>query len=233
MTAATWSRYAAAVPEPPTWLPAAASNASRSPRGRGEDTVRRILAAGRECFRIYGYGAARIDDIVTLAGTSHGSFYLYFRNKEDLLHRIAVGCADQLRELTSALEAMPRPLDPVALEGWVARFMALYQADGPVIRVWLDNRDPDPLMQALANDALGPLAAALAAVIDPSFATRLDERMAGLGLLSMLERLSSYLRDDVPEDLASATAARLILATTLPTDPSALPRGPVPATSAG
>jgi AcrR family transcriptional regulator len=202
-----------------------AGPASRASRGRGEETVRRILAAGRDCFRSYGYAAARIDDIVTVAGTSHGAFYLYFRNKEDLLHRLAVECGAQLRELTADLRAMHRPVRPEDLEDWVARFVALYQHDGPVIRVWLDNRDGDPLMQALANESLGPLANALADLVDPALAGQLDARMAGLGLLSMLERLSSYLRDDISEQLATATAARLILATTMHSDPRApLPR---------
>jgi AcrR family transcriptional regulator len=207
-------RYAAAMAQPPAWLPARDRDAPRAGRGRGEDTLRRILAAGRECFRTYGYAAARIDDIVAVAGTSHGAFYLYFRNKEDLLHRLAVGCAERLRELTAALVALPRPIVAADLESWVADFVAAYHDDGPVIRVWLDNRDPDPLMQALASEALGPLASALAAIIDPSLSSRLDDRVAGLGMLAMLERLSSYLRDDVPVDVAVATAARLIFATT-------------------
>jgi len=209
------------VPEPPKWVSAAPS---RAVRGKGEETIRRILEAGRECFRSYGYTAARIDDIVTVAGTSHGAFYLYFRNKEDLLHRLAVECGAQLRELAAELEQLPRPLAEADLEAWVARFVALYQQDGPVIRVWLDNRDADPLMQALANDSLGPLAAALSGVIDPALADHLDERMAGLGLMALLERLSSYLRDDVPVELATATAARLIFATTMASDP----RAPLP-----
>ncbi|HWC34065.1 MAG TPA: TetR/AcrR family transcriptional regulator [Mycobacteriales bacterium] len=209
------------MPEPPKWVTAGGAALKRAPRGRGEETLRRILTAGRECFRSYGYAAVRIDDIVTLAGTSHGAFYLYFRNKEDLLHRLAVDCAAQLRELAAALEALPRPLRQSDLESWVAEFVALYQQDGPVIRVWLDNRDTDPLMHALANDALGPLAQALGQVIEPGLAGKLDDRMAGLGLLSMLERLSSYLRDDVPEPLAARTAARLIFATSLHSDPNA------------
>ena len=67
--------------------------------------------------------------------------------------------------------------------------------------MWLDNRDADPLMQALANDSLGPLAQALAAVIDPDAcrAASISASPAS-GMLSMLERLSSYLRDDVTED---------------------------------
>jgi AcrR family transcriptional regulator len=202
------------VPEPPKWVTAGVAG-PRTAKGRGEDTVRRILEAGRECFRTYGYAAARIDDIVAIAGTSHGSFYLYFRNKEDLLHRLAVECSAQLRELTAELESLPRPVRSEDLEPWVARFVALYQQDGAVIRVWLDNRDADPLMQALANDSLGPLAKALGAVIDPALAEEIDDGMAALSLLSLLERLSSYLRDDVPVHLATATAARLIFATTL------------------
>ncbi|HWA65947.1 MAG TPA: TetR/AcrR family transcriptional regulator [Mycobacteriales bacterium] len=198
----------------PAWLPPGDRDVVRPGRGRGEDTVQRILAAGRECFRRYGYAAARIDDIVAVAGTSHGAFYLYFRNKEDLLHRLAVGTAERLRGLTGALVALPRPVERATLESWVGEFVAAYHDDGPVIRVWLDDRDPDPLMQALASDALGPLAQALAALIDPTLAEQVDGRVAGLGLLSMLERLSSYLRDDVPVDLAVATAARLIFAAT-------------------
>ena len=201
--------------EAPAWLPLVDREAPRAGRARAEDTLRRILAAGRECFRRYGYAAARIDDIVAIAGTSHGAFYLYFRNKEDLLHRLAVACGAKLQELARELETMPRPIDQAVLEGWVGRFVAVYQEDGPVIRVWLDNRDPDPLMQSLASDSLGPLASALASVIDPTLAANVDQRIAGLGMLSMLERLSSYLRDDVPEDLATATAARLIFATTM------------------
>lgn len=207
------------MPDGPAWIPrpdgTAGGPAAKPPRARAEDTEQRIVEAGRTCFRIYGYSGARVDDIVEVAGISHGAFYLYFRNKEDLLHRMAVECAERLRSLTKELAALPRPVDPDELQGWVARFVATYHSDGPVIRVWLDNRDPDPLMQALANDSLGPLVEALAGLIDPALASAVDDRLAGLGLLSLLERLSSYLRD-VPQDLAAATAAQLMFATTVP-----------------
>jgi AcrR family transcriptional regulator len=204
------------VPDSPAWIPPADADA-RAPRSRAEETVQRILEAGRSCFRIYGYTGSRVDDIVEVAGISHGAFYVYFRNKEELLHRMAVECADHVRMLTAELSGLPRPLKRDALEAWVARFVAIYHDDGPVIRVWLDNRDPDPLMQSLANDSLGPLAAALADLVDPGLAAAMDERLTGLGLLSLLERLSSYLRD-VPQDLAAATATQLMFATAVPAD---------------
>jgi AcrR family transcriptional regulator len=204
------------MPDAPAWLP--------QRRVRGEDTLRRILDAGRECFARLGYARARVDDIVEVAGVSHGSFYVYFRNKEDLLHRLAVECGAVLRELTAELEAMPRPIDREALRDWVARFVAAYQLDGPVIQIWLDNRDADPLMQELANSSLGPLSDALGRMVAPELADALDPGLAGVGLLSLLERLSSYLRD-APQDLAAQTAAHLIYATTLASDPSVTSAG--------
>ncbi len=204
------------MPEGPAWIPRPGSPTAGSAKGvRGrEDTVQRIVEAGRVCFRNYGYSGARVDDIVEMAGISHGAFYLYFRNKEDLLHRMAVDCAERLRSLTEALIALRRPVDRDELQAWVAQFVAAYHDDGPVIRVWLDNRDPDPLMQALANDSLGPLVRALAGLVDRDLAAAVDDRLTGLGLLSLLERLSSYLRD-VPQDLAAATATQLMFATTV------------------
>ena len=43
--------------------------------------MRQLLDAGVEVYASKGYFAARVDDIVKLARTSHGTFYLYFANK--------------------------------------------------------------------------------------------------------------------------------------------------------
>ena len=50
-------------------------------------------------FARRGYHAARVDDVVRAARTSHGTFYLYFANKEDLLRALAVDCAHRLTDL--------------------------------------------------------------------------------------------------------------------------------------
>jgi AcrR family transcriptional regulator len=150
---------------------------------------------------------------------SHGAFYRYFRNKEDLLHRMAVECGARLRLLTAELNAMPRPVDRDEFGEWVSRFVAAYHEDGPVIRVWMDNRDADPLMQALASDSLGPLARALAAVVDPDTVTAVGESMAGLGMLALLERLNSYFAD-MDHDVVATPATRLLFAATVHPEPS-------------
>jgi AcrR family transcriptional regulator len=205
------------MPELPAWLPAVSDDeggTGSARRVRGDEMVRKILDAGRVTFRANSYEGARVDDIVHAAGISHGAFYLYFRNKEDLLRRMAVECAARLQQLAGDLDAMPRPIQPEPFAAWIDAFVSLYHDDGPVIRVWLDNRDMDPLMQALANDSLGPLTRALAAIVDPATAEEVGSPIAGLAMLSMLERFSSYFATIDPT-VVTGTTTRLLFATTV------------------
>lgn len=45
----------------------------------------RILEAALEVFFEKGFGEATVNNITEVAGTSHGTFYIYFKNKRDLL----------------------------------------------------------------------------------------------------------------------------------------------------
>ena len=70
--------------------------------------MRQLLDAGVEVFATKGYFAARVDDIVKLAETSHGTFYLYFSNKEELFRALAAEVADEMQTLAESLG----PLEP-------------------------------------------------------------------------------------------------------------------------
>src|SRR6516164_11150634 len=72
----------------------------RALRARGQRTLARLLDGGATVFADRGFHAARVDDIVKAARTSHGTFYLYFSSKEDLLRALAVECAHELDALT-------------------------------------------------------------------------------------------------------------------------------------
>jgi AcrR family transcriptional regulator len=61
--------------------------APRSPKGRR--TRARLLEAGKTVFERDGFLQARITDIATEAGVSHGSFYHYFNSKEEVFREIA------------------------------------------------------------------------------------------------------------------------------------------------
>src|SRR5215470_11153982 len=76
----------------------------RELRAQGRKTMRRLSDAGMRVFAERGYHQSRVDDIVRAARTSHGTFYLYFANKEDLLRALAVDCAAEMEALAARIE---------------------------------------------------------------------------------------------------------------------------------
>src|SRR5438105_1744383 len=111
----------------------------RELRARGQRTVRKLLDAGIEVFGTKGYFPARVDDIVKVAKTSHGTFYLYFANKEDLFRALVLDVTEEIGELVDSLG----PLTPDAgsfamLRDWLGRFADLHRHYGPVIKAWTE-----------------------------------------------------------------------------------------------
>src|SRR5919206_1173342 len=75
----------------------------RELRAQGRKTMRRLLDAAMVVFEKRGFHAARVDDIVKVAKTSHGTFYLYFSNKEDLFRALAADAAERTLALAAEL----------------------------------------------------------------------------------------------------------------------------------
>ena len=74
-----------------------------------------------------------------LAETSHGTFYLYFANKEELFHALAEQVAGELEALAGRLPTLtPDPPGVAALDAWMREFGELYARTGPVIRAWTE-----------------------------------------------------------------------------------------------
>src|SRR5689334_8413797 len=117
---------------------------ARELRAQGRKTMRKLLDAGLRVFGERGFHAARVDDIVRAARTSHATFYLYFANKEDLLRALAVECAQELDANAGALG----PISPDAageqeLRRFLATFFTTYRRYGPVIRAWMEGHVDD------------------------------------------------------------------------------------------
>src|SRR5689334_12702645 len=107
----------------------------RELRAQGKRTMRRLLDAALKVFAQRGYHAARVDDIVRVARTSHGTFYLYFANKEDLLRALAVDCAHEITDLANGIGAIgPDPEGREELRRFLGEWLAMYRRYGPVIR---------------------------------------------------------------------------------------------------
>ena len=103
---------------------------------QGRQTVRRLLEAGLVEFDERGFQAVRVDDVVRRAKTSHGTFYLYFANKDDLFRTLL---RDALRDMESITDEFPVVTSNeggrAALRRWIQSFTDTYAAHATVIRI--------------------------------------------------------------------------------------------------
>jgi AcrR family transcriptional regulator len=190
----------------------------RELRARGKRTLARLLDAGGTVFSDRGYHAARVDDIVKAAKTSHGTFYLYFSSKQDLFRAVAVGVASEMIDLARDLPA----LDPDgavaddALRDWLDRFASLYQRHGAFIRTWTEAEIADSEIGNIANDLVTQFSRELARRVRAA-APDLDPAVTAFALVSMIERFTYLVeaeqlavgRADALPTLAHATMAAL------------------------
>jgi AcrR family transcriptional regulator len=102
----------------------------------GRETVRRLLEAGLVEFEEAGFQGARVEDIVRRAKTSHGTFYLYFANKDDLFRTLL---RDALVDMANITDEFPvvtgNDAGKAALRKWVQSFCDTYAAHATVIRI--------------------------------------------------------------------------------------------------
>ena len=119
-----------------------ALDGDRAMRPRGEKTRQRLLAAGAAVLPDRGYHDARVDDIVTAAGVSHGTFYRYFENKDDFFRVLAEHASARMVELIDRLRI---DAPPDELRAWLSDWFAAYEADGGVISTWQEMQTNEEL----------------------------------------------------------------------------------------
>ena len=185
----------------------------RELRAQGRKTMQRLLEAGRAVFEKQGVHNARVDDIVKAAKTSHGTFYLYFANKDDLFKALATDAMEEMEDLGQHLG--PITIDEEGrdeLRAWVAKFVDLYAAHGSVIRAWTEWQFVDRDLGHRAQASLLALSGALSRRIDEARGLGDDAAVEGVACLSMLERFNyfqqshqvRFSRDEVIETLTRA-----------------------------
>ena len=166
----------------------------RELRSQGKQTMAKLLDAGLQVLTERGYHAARVDDIVRMADTSHGTFYLYFANKEDLFRALATECAEEMTTLAATLGPItPDDAGRDELAGWLAQFLATYRRYGAVVRAWMEDQVVDPELVRVGLKAF--------AAINENLRRRLDEAdpahlgnhdAATAAMLAMVERLAYF-----------------------------------------
>ena len=98
--------------------------------------MQRLLEAGLAEFYERGFQGVRVDDVVRRAKTSHGTFYLYFKNKDDLFKALLRDALHDMEAITSEFPLVTRD-EPgrAALRQWVTSFCETYAAHAAVIGI--------------------------------------------------------------------------------------------------
>ena len=126
---------------------------------------------------------------------SHGAFYRYFENKDELVQVIAVR---SLRAVSGALAEVPSPGDRTALRRWLRHYNAVHAAEGAMIRVWVEAVD-DPMRDDRAATFDWGRRRLVRVLRDRGFG---DVDIDGVVLLAVLEAFGSHERQPVEVDAA-------------------------------
>ncbi|MDA8356357.1 MAG: TetR/AcrR family transcriptional regulator [Actinomycetota bacterium] len=181
-----------------TGSPGGAPASRRALRHQGRRTMRKLLDAAMEAFDRRGYHATRVNDVVEIAKTSHGTFYLYFSNKEDLLRALVAEAAAEASELYQVLGDPPAGgTDWDELRQWVDRYSSLWVRYAPLLRAWTDLASLDPELGDQVRLTVATISGALSQRITSAPAAKgVDADVAGMAVLAMLDRFH-YLREFV------------------------------------
>jgi AcrR family transcriptional regulator len=180
---------------------AAGSPASkRVLRSQGKRTMRKLLDAAMVAFDQRGYHATRVNDVVEIAKTSHGTFYLYFSNKEDLLRALVTEASAEAQQLYDVLRLAPEEGGTPRWEdvhGWISAYSELWTRYAPLFRAWTDLANIDPELIDVIRQTFNVMSGALAQQIRTEDSGRIiDSDAAGMATLAMLDRFH-YLREFV------------------------------------
>ncbi len=173
---------------------------------QGRQTVRRLLEAGLAEFDERGFQAVRVDDVVKRAKTSHGTFYLYFANKDDLFRTLLLDALHDMELITDDFPVVTsNEAGRAALRRWIESFTNTYAAHATVIRVL---SQADVVGEEVYGDGLRMLFRLSEAIAqgmtaarkrsDPAAGGTGDHaELTALACLMMLERVNYLLSVDV------------------------------------
>ncbi|MGO4344582.1 TetR/AcrR family transcriptional regulator [Paenibacillus sp. MCAF9] len=97
---------------------------------RAEETKRAIIAAAEKLFGERGYDSVSIREIAKEAGCSHTTIYIYFQDKEALLHALSM----------QPLQLLKGELDTLAKDALLSADEKLKRMNDLFIRFCLNNR---------------------------------------------------------------------------------------------
>jgi AcrR family transcriptional regulator len=161
-------------------------------QARAAATQEQLLQAARRVFEERGYHATTVTAITGAADTAHGTFYLYFRNKEDAFSKVMAQVTGELFEQGSARWAGGDPR--TAIESSMRGFLELFTAHRGLWRCALEASFSSPAVEAMW---LG---------IRRSFVDRIEHHLRGLRAAGVMRPLDPALAADALGSMVEWTA---------------------------
>jgi AcrR family transcriptional regulator len=132
-------------------------------------TRQALLDGAAEAFAEHGYNDVTIDDIASRAGTSRGTFYLYFSKGKVLAELIenafmaAIGSSSDSGLFADLHEAAPYTVDSVA--AWLRGYVAVWHEQKPLVRAWMEGDATDPEIERMTRGRVRRAVSVLTAVL--------------------------------------------------------------------
>jgi len=143
---------AVAVPPAPDTTGLSITERSAALSQRAVATVVALADAGAAQFRERGYRRTSVDDIVEAAAVARGTFYKYFRDKQDLLVAVAAEIYEAVKAFADRIARFDPLTDVPTLRQWLVTYIDFYDRFSGCIDVWVENSTDDPMVSAIGNN---------------------------------------------------------------------------------
>ena len=118
---------------------------------KSEETRSALLRAARRIFAEKGVPGTRVSDIVGEAGVSHGTFYVYFKNKEDILYEVIRPILDEFYEAVGG--SWDKGDLRESVEYAIRTFLEAFSRNADIMPVLLYGEPKDTFVGKLYHDA--------------------------------------------------------------------------------
>jgi AcrR family transcriptional regulator len=173
----------------------------RELRAQGRETVRKLLDAGIIEFEERGFSGVRVDDVVRRAGISHGTFYLYFANKEDLFLALLRDALHDMEIVTGDFPVVTSDETGLkVLRLWVRKFSACYTKHSTVLRTLSSANAPGELYSdglQLFFSLTEAMTTGMTAAAEAAGRHQQHAELTAFACLMMLERVNFVISTEV------------------------------------
>jgi AcrR family transcriptional regulator len=192
-------------------LPASGKRANTKAANR-----RAILTAARRVFALIGYEATTVRDIIRETDLASGTFYNYFKSKEEVFQAIAEDSTHRFRAHLSEVRARTNSIEDYIEHAFRAYFSFIARENEEAIRAGAPHlalmgvRVDTPEMLAVAEE----IRADLERTLTGETAEGLDLEYLTAAAIGIAREMGDYMLQRRPVDVEGATAfaAGLVLA---------------------